>query len=144
MSRLIHDEAIHRKVFALIDNAGHAGLTIAELRSMVPAHHHGTLSGVLSILHQEMKIARLGEKREGCKVYVEPDFLDGRSAEAQGRGGPSKPEIEHAMSVVGMLEYWLQVDSDGSKFGTDKTKAERNQRLFFKELKVLFEQRPDA
>lgn len=143
MSRLIYDQALTKKVLALVDREAHRGLTIAELRDKVDAHHHGTLSGILSLLHRDLEIVRLSEKRDGCKVYVHPDFIDGRSAEIQGRGGPSKAEIEHAMSVVGMLEYWLQVDEDGARFKTDKTKAERNPRLFFKELRAIFEQRPE-
>lgn len=137
MSRLIYDKAIAQKVLALVDAEAFDGLTIAELREKFPAHHHGTLSGVLSILHRDNALARLSDKRGGCKVYVHPDYLDGRSAEAQGRGGPAKEEVEHALSVVGLLEYWLQVDTAGARFTTDKTKAERNPRLFFKELKQI-------
>lgn len=142
MSTLYKDEVLHSQVLRLIGAAGHQGLTVAEVRDLLPQHHHGTLSGVLSILHQDMVIARLADKRNGCKIYVHPGFLDGRSAEQQGRGGASKAEIEHALSLVGLLEYWLQVDSGGSRFGTDRTKAERNHPLFFRELKSLWEERP--
>lgn len=134
---LYEDAALQKRVVALIDRTGHTGLTIAELRERLSEHHHGTLSGVLSILHRDNQIARLAEKREGCKIYVHPDFLDGRSAEAQGRG-VSKEEVAYGQSLVGFLEYWMQVDTDGSRFGTDKTKAERNQRLFFTELKSMW------
>lgn len=142
MSNLYKDPVLQKHILSLIDNTAHRGLTIAEIRSLVPQRHHGTLSGVLSVLHRDMVIARLSEKRGGCKVYVHPDYLDGRSAEAQGRGGHSKEEVDFATSVVGLLEYWLQVDSAGAKFATHKTKAERNQNLFFRELKAQWDQRP--
>lgn len=142
MSNLYRDQTLQKHVLRLIDAATHRGLTVAEIREAIPANHHGTLSGVLSVLHADMKIARLAEKREGCKIYVHPDYLDGRAAEAQGRGGMSKAEVTFFESLDGFLEYYLQVDVDGSRFGTDKTKAERNQRLFFQQLKALYAERP--
>ena len=140
-SQLYKDEVLHNQVLRLVDAAGHTGVTIAELRDALPAHHHGTLSGVLSLLHRDMRIARLVDKRNGCKIYVEPDFLDGRSAEAQGRG-VSKEEALFGQSLVGFLEYWMQVDTEGARFVTDKTKAERNQKMFFNQLKRMWEDRP--
>lgn len=140
-SNLYKNPVLQKTILRLIDDSGHQGLTVAELRDLIPDHHHGTLSGVLSVLHANLEIARLSEKRAGCKVYVHPDFLDGRSAEAQG-SGVSKAEVQFGQSVVGFLEYWMQVDSDGARFGTDRTKAERNHRLFLQELRGLWEQRP--
>jgi hypothetical protein len=141
VSNLYKDPVVQKEVLRLVDAAGHEGRTIAEIRDLIPAKHHGTLSGVLSVLHRDLRLARLSEKRNGCKVYVHPDFLAGRDAEAQGRGGATKEEIDFALSVVGALEYWLQVDSAGARFATDKTKAERNQPLFFREIKGLWAQR---
>lgn len=47
--------------------------------------HHGTASGVLSVLHKVGLIARLNETRDRCKIYVLPEYVDGRECETQGR-----------------------------------------------------------
>lgn len=51
--------------------------------------HHGTATGVLSVLHKNANIARLSMRRDKCKVYVMPDYVDGRATEKHGR--QSKP-----------------------------------------------------
>jgi hypothetical protein len=56
------------------------GITVAEARDIFPGHH-GTLSGVLSNLHAKGSLARLKNKRGGCKVYVLPGFVMGRETE---------------------------------------------------------------
>lgn len=143
------DGALQKRLFAIVDGAEHHGVTVRETYPRFSSNqqhpeyaHHGWISGALSMLHADLRIVRLSERRDGCKVYVTPDFIDGRRAEAQGRGGPSKEEIVHGQSVLSFLEYWLQVDTEGARFGTDKTKAERNQPLFFRELKAVFEVGP--
>jgi len=60
------------------------GLTWKEL-SLHTGWHHGTASGVLSVLHKAGRIARLTEKRERCRVYVLPEFVVGRETDEQGR-----------------------------------------------------------
>jgi len=47
--------------------------------------HHGTASGVLSVLHKSNKIARLTQKRDKCRIYVLPQFVYGRDTDEQGR-----------------------------------------------------------
>jgi DNA-binding MarR family transcriptional regulator len=61
-----------------------AGLTWKEL-SEITGLHHGTASGVLSVLHKTGRIARLKESRNGCKVYVDVTCIQGRVIEKQGR-----------------------------------------------------------
>jgi DNA-binding MarR family transcriptional regulator len=61
-----------------------AGLTWKELSEMTGLHH-GTASGVLSVLHKTGRIARLKESRNGCKVYVDVTCIQGRVIEKQGR-----------------------------------------------------------
>lgn len=144
------DSPLQKRLLSLIDAAGHQGLTVHEAYNHFDTTnvnspqfaHHGWISGALSVLHGDLRIARLSEKREGCKVYVHPDFLDNRRAEAQGSGRPSKEEVEWLRSLDSFLEYWMQVDTEGSRFGTDRTKAQRNQRLFFSEISGIWEQRP--
>lgn len=60
------------------------GLTWKEL-SQITGLHHGTASGVLSVLHKTGRIARLKESRDGCKVYVDVSCIEGRVIEKQGR-----------------------------------------------------------
>lgn len=47
--------------------------------------HHGTASGVLSVLHKEGLIARLTYSRQRCKVYVLPEHVMRRATEQHGR-----------------------------------------------------------
>ena len=61
-----------------------AGLTWKEF-SEITGLHHGTASGVLSVLHKTGRIARLKETRNGCKVYVDVFCVQGRVVEKQGR-----------------------------------------------------------
>jgi DNA-binding MarR family transcriptional regulator len=60
------------------------GITWKEL-SEITGLHHGTASGVLSVLHKAGRIARLKESRDGCKVYVDVACIEGRVIEKQGR-----------------------------------------------------------
>jgi len=60
------------------------GMTWKEL-SEITGLHHGTASGVLSVLHKTGRIARLKETRNGCKVYVDVICVQGRVIEKQGR-----------------------------------------------------------
>lgn len=60
------------------------GLTWKEF-SLITGLHHGTASGVLSVLHKAGRIARLKESRNGCKVYVGLNWVENRIVEKQGR-----------------------------------------------------------
>ena len=60
------------------------GMTWKEL-SEITGLHHGTASGVLSVLHKTGRIARLKETRKGCKVYVDVACIQGRVVERQWR-----------------------------------------------------------
>jgi hypothetical protein len=81
---------------ALLD-AGEDGLTVHELDAMFGWNHHGKSSGVLSVLHKAKKIARLTMSRNGCKIYVYPDFVIGRNTETHGR---KKPAIEAIQNLI--------------------------------------------
>lgn len=61
------------------------GLTIAELRGIATDHHHGTLSGCLSHLHRQGTLALLNEKRDRCRVYVLPEYVNGRETKPHGK-----------------------------------------------------------
>ena len=64
--------------------AGSKGTTWKEL-SELTGWHHGTSSGVLSVLHKGERICRLTERRDRCRVYVYPDYLNSREHDMQGR-----------------------------------------------------------
>jgi hypothetical protein len=51
------------------------GLTWQEL-SYLTGMHHGTASGVLSVLHKSGAIVRSTQVRGKCKVYVHQDYKD--------------------------------------------------------------------
>ena len=60
------------------------GMTWKEIAD-ITGWHHGTVSGALSVLHKTGRIARLTEKRGQCRVYVCPEYVNGRVTDAQGR-----------------------------------------------------------
>ena len=74
--------------------AGATGLTWKEL-SETTGWHHGTSSGVLSVLHKDEQIYRLKESRNRCRVYVYPDYLNGREHDMQGRKPKECPNCGH-------------------------------------------------
>jgi hypothetical protein len=59
----------------LLKSAGIKGYTWKELATAT-GWHHGTASGVLSVLHLSSAIVRTYTKRNGCKVYVHQNFKD--------------------------------------------------------------------
>lgn len=77
--------------------AGDEGLTVHELDALFGWNHHGKSSGVLSTLHKAEKIARLVISRDGCKIYVHPNFIHGRTTETHGR---KKPAVEAIQNLV--------------------------------------------
>lgn len=58
----------------------HHGVTWKELGDHF-SQHHGSASGVLSVLHLKGHIVRLNESRNGCKIYVLPTYVQGRKVE---------------------------------------------------------------
>lgn len=72
------------------------GITWRELAAACD-WHHGTASGVLSVLHKAGKIARLTEKRDKCRVYVLPEWVEGRTTDTQGRQRSSCPHCGGAL-----------------------------------------------
>ena len=74
--------------------AGDSGLTWKELSERT-GWHHGTSSGVLSVLHKDERIYRLKDSRNRCRVYVYPDHLNGREHDMQGRKPKECPNCGH-------------------------------------------------
>lgn len=73
------------RAIRLLQAAGQTGVTVAELRQRSFFEHHGTASGVLSVLHKAGVIARLAQRRDRCKIYVMPELVEGRATERHGR-----------------------------------------------------------
>ena len=68
---------------SLLKKAGANGLTWKDLATAT-GWHHGTASGVLSVLHKVGVIIRSTEIRNRCKVYYHPDHADSVIAEVHG------------------------------------------------------------
>lgn len=69
-------------VLSLLAKRGASGLTWREV-SVLTDWHHGTASGVLSVLHKAERIARLTERRGKCLIYVLPEHVNGRETQKQ-------------------------------------------------------------
>jgi hypothetical protein len=76
----------HYQQEAMIFALNHAadGITWFELADHLGTGH-GTASGVLSNLHKAGRLDRLSVKRGKSKVYVMPQFVNGRITEMHGR-----------------------------------------------------------
>jgi hypothetical protein len=64
-----------QKTLALIKASKKLGFTWKEL-SDYTGMHHGTASGVLSVLHKSGAILRTTKIRNKCKVYMDLSFAD--------------------------------------------------------------------
>ena len=64
-----------QKALALLKDARANGLTWKEL-SEHTGMHHGTASGVLSVLHKSYAILRGTRVRNGCKIYYSIEYSD--------------------------------------------------------------------
>jgi hypothetical protein len=78
------------EVIVILRALGPRGATWAEV-SNYTGHHHGTVSGALSALHKEKRIARLTERRNRCSIYVMPEYVEDRETQEQGRRPLSPP-----------------------------------------------------
>ena len=83
-----------RNTLEYLYSSGVTGLTWKEL-SEKTGWHHGTATGVLSVLHKDERIYRLTESRNRCRVYVYPDYLNGREHDMQGRKPKECPNCGH-------------------------------------------------
>jgi hypothetical protein len=106
---VIHGTASKRQRYVLIlaGRAKERGITVAELRDTTL--HHGRVSGALSVLHKVGKLARLTEVRGKCKVYVLPEYVNGRPTEPHGVVHRADKETLDAATTV---ENWLRRNED--------------------------------
>jgi DNA-binding MarR family transcriptional regulator len=73
-----------RLALSIIESNYEYGVTWKELATLMNLHH-GSASGVLSVLHKTGHIARLTDTRHGCKVYVAMSSINGRATERHGK-----------------------------------------------------------
>ena len=76
------EETNQQKALALLKQYPQ-GLTWKDLAT-ANKWHHGTASGVLSVLHKVGAIIRSTEVRNRCNVYYHPDHADSVIAEVHG------------------------------------------------------------
>jgi hypothetical protein len=109
LDAVIHGTASKRQRYILIlaGRAKERGITVAELRDA--SLHHGRVSGALSVLHKTGKLARLSESRGRCKIYVLPEYVDGRITEPHGVVHKADKETLEAAKTV---EAWLRRNED--------------------------------
>lgn len=79
-----------RKVLDLLSWRGAVGITWRELAEELKLHH-GSASGLLSVLHLTGHITRLKSSRNKSKIYVLPEFVRGRDIEPHGKKKKSCP-----------------------------------------------------
>jgi hypothetical protein len=70
-----------QKALAVLKEVRESGLTWKELSDRT-GMHHGTASGVLSVLHMAGVILRSTRKRNNCKLYYSIEFSEGVPYEA--------------------------------------------------------------
>ena len=63
------------------EEAKYEGITWKELSDRT-GWHHGSASGVLSVLHKEGLIVRLKDRRGKCAIYISPAHVNGRERSA--------------------------------------------------------------
>jgi uncharacterized protein YycO len=68
-----------QKALSLLTNNPH-GMTWKELSEQT-GMHHGTASGVLSVLHKSDAILRSTRVRSGCKIYYSIQYRDSMNHE---------------------------------------------------------------
>lgn len=71
----------HDQVRVMISANNRHGMTWREV-AQATGMGHGTVSAVLSTLHQAGTVARLKEKRDGLRVYVLPEWVGDRETES--------------------------------------------------------------
>lgn len=96
-----------RYVLILAQRAAERGITVADIRDA--SLHHGRVSGALSVLHKDGKLARLTETRNRCKVYVLPEFVNDRPTE--GHGVVHKADKE-TLEAARLIENYLRRGED--------------------------------
>jgi hypothetical protein len=92
------EENNQQKALRLLKLRGTTGLTWKEL-SLDTGWHHGTASGILSILHMSDAIVRTYTVRNRCKVYVHQNFKDEVKVEPRKKPEKFCPHCGHDINA---------------------------------------------
>lgn len=87
-----------QKALHLLKEARANGLTWKELSDHTDMHH-GTASGVLSVLHQAGAIIRGRRTRGGCKIYYSIEYSDAVVHEPYKKKHKSCPNCGHDITT---------------------------------------------
>ena len=87
-----------QKALALLKEARANGLTWKEL-SEHTGMHHGTASGVLSVLHKGYAIIRSHRIRNGCKIYYSIEYSDAVTHEVYKKKQKLCPNCGHDINA---------------------------------------------
>lgn len=112
------------KTLTLMREAGARGLTWWEIDDFT-GWGHGRISGALSNLHKEGRLARLADTRGRSKVYVLSDLTLDRATEKPGRNKPAEGYDEKDMAEVEQRGYQRGFD-DGESVCNDELTAAMN------------------
>ena len=87
-----------QKALFLLKEARANGLTWKELSDQT-GMHHGTASGVLSVLHQAGAIIRGRRVRSGCKIYYSIEYSDAIAHEPYKKKQKTCPNCGHNIAA---------------------------------------------
>ena len=87
-----------QKALALLKDARANGLTWKEL-SEHTGMHHGTASGVLSVLHKSYAIIRSHRVRNNCKIYYSIEYSDAVTHEVYKKKQKICPNCGHDINT---------------------------------------------
>lgn len=104
-----------RLVLAILRDAVTRGLTVKDVREYTN-WHHGQASSALTNLHRAGAIQRLSETRDRCKVYVLPEYAQGRETEAVASGHARSREFYPRRGDK--VEAWLKDCRDQHRAGS--------------------------
>jgi DNA-binding MarR family transcriptional regulator len=93
-----------RAVINALANLGQYGGTWNELGLSLNLHH-GSISGVLSVLHREGVLCRLKDRRNRCQIYVLPQFVGDSTIE------PFRPNVSTRL----LTEILTELEADLAK-----------------------------
>lgn len=77
------------RLLIMLNATQERGMTWRDVAAVTETSH-GSASGLLSRLHKRGAIRRLSDEREGCKVYVTPNWVLGRTTEAPTRSSDNR------------------------------------------------------
>jgi hypothetical protein len=98
-------------ILAALGTCGQTGATWREMLDIVaaddPTVHHGTISGALSNLHRDGRVALLAETRpqQRSKVYVLPEHVAGRPTIAPRSNRPVAAVVKYVCVKCGGVEH---------------------------------------